>query len=42
MKGKFNIMDLRIRYKGKFNPRPQFQAYMTADAQREFLDKCSG
>ena len=42
MKGRFNIMDLRIRYKGRFNPRPQFQAYMTKGAITEFQAKCSG
>ena len=42
MKGRFNIMDLRIRYKGRFNPRPQFQAYMTKGAIKEFQAKCSG
>ena len=42
MKGSFNIMSLRIRYKGKFNPKPQFQAYMTDEAIKEFQKECSG
>ena len=41
MKGTFNIMSLRIRYKGKFNPKPQFQANMTDGAVNEFQQQCS-
>lgn len=29
MKGDFHLMNIRIRYKGSFNPKPQFQAYMS-------------
>jgi len=43
MQGKFHIMDVRIRYKGSFNPKPQFQAYMSKDFKIK-LDKetCGG
>lgn len=38
MNGNFHIMDVRIRYKGSFNPKPQFQAYMSKDFKTK-LDK---
>ena len=42
MKGDFHIMDVRIRYKGSFNPKPQFQAYMSKVFKEEISKECSG
>ena len=41
-KGKLNMLDLRVRYKGDFAIKPQFQAYMTPEFKAEISKECAG
>ena len=41
-KGSLNMIDLRVRYKGDFVIKPQFQGYMTPEFKAEIAKECAG
>ena len=41
-KGNLNMIDLRVRYKGDFVIKPQFQGYMTPEFKAEISKECAG
>ena len=41
-KGSLNMLDLRVRYKGDFVIKPQFQGYMTPQFKAEIAKECAG
>ena len=41
-KGSLNMLDLRVRYKGDFVIKPQFQGYMTPEFKAEIAKECAG
>mgnify|MGYP003679312300 CR=1 FL=1 len=42
IKGKLNLLDLEVRYKGSFTPRPQFQGGMNKQFKTLLDKECSG
>ena len=40
-KGTINILDLELRYKGSFNPQPQFQGTINEEFKKLLITECS-